>query len=42
MSSEKIKDKYTYNELREVKFPSSVGIVPVKLLEYRILFKNKK
>ena len=41
MSNVKIKDKYTYNCLREVNEPSSWGIVPVKLLEYRYLFKNK-
>ena len=32
MSSVNIKDKFTYNVLREVNKPSSVGIVPVKLL----------
>ena len=42
MSNVKIKDKYTYNCWREVNKPSWVGIVPVKLLEYRSLFKNKK
>ena len=38
----KIKDKYTYKVLREVNKPSWVGIVPVKLLIDRSLFKNKK
>ena len=42
MSSVKIKDKYTYRYWREVTEPSSVGIVPVKLLEYRYLYKNKR
>ena len=42
MSNVKIKDKYTYKLLREVNEASSVGIVPVKLLEYSSLFKNKK
>ena len=41
MSKVKIKDKYTYNQAREVNKPSWVGIVPVKLLEYKALFKNK-
>ena len=42
MSNVKIKDKYTYNVLREVNEPSSVGIVPFKLLEFRFLLKIKK
>ena len=42
MSNVKIKDKYTYNCWREVNKPSWVGIVPVKLLEFSSLFKNKR
>ena len=42
MSNVKIKDKYTYRFWRGVNKPSSVGIVPVKLLEYRYLYKNKR
>ena len=42
MRTVKIKDKYTYNKLREVNKPSSVGMVPVKLLTDRSLFNNKK
>ena len=42
MSNVNIKNKYTYNNWREVNEPSWVSIVPVKLLEYRYLLKNKK
>ena len=42
MNTVKVKDKYTYKPVREVNEPSSVGIVPVKLLENSRLFKNKK
>ena len=42
MSNVKIKDKFSYNVVREVNKPSWVGIVPVKLLTDMYLLKNKK
>ena len=41
MSNVKIKDKYTYNRVREVNKPIWVGIVPVKLLKDRSLLRIK-
>ena len=42
MSNVKVKNKCTYKSKTTFNKPSSVGIVPVKLLEFSSLFKNKR